>query len=46
MRWLLSLVLSLTASAALAQTGGNDQPAVSSADIAAGLADPTRWLTF
>jgi len=42
----LYLVLSLTASAALAQTGGSAELGISAADIAAGLKDPTRWLTF
>jgi alcohol dehydrogenase (cytochrome c) len=46
MRWFSCLVLSLTAFGALAQTGGNAEPGVSSGEIAAGLADPTRWLTF
>ena len=46
MRWLTSLMLSLAASAAFAQTGGSAAPGVSAADIAAGLNDPTRWLTF
>ena len=46
MRRLTSLMLSLAASAAFAQTGGSEAPGVSAADIAAGLNDPTRWLTF
>src|SRR5690348_17275503 len=38
--------LVLAAPLARAQTGGEAQAGVTSADIAAGLADPARWLTF
>src|SRR5215510_2061858 len=40
------VVLVLAAPLARAQTGGETQAGVTSAEIAAGLADPTRWLTF
>ena len=36
----------LTASTALAQTAEGPASGVTAADIAAGFADPTRWLTF
>jgi alcohol dehydrogenase (cytochrome c) len=46
MRWLSCLALSLTPFVAFAQTGKTEEAGVTAADIAAGLADPTRWLTF
>jgi alcohol dehydrogenase (cytochrome c) len=46
MRWFSIPVLALAASAALAQTGEDAPRGVTAADIAAGFADPTRWLTF
>ncbi|HEY3518433.1 MAG TPA: PQQ-binding-like beta-propeller repeat protein, partial [Gammaproteobacteria bacterium] len=46
MRWLFCLILAFPVFVATAQTGGTEAPGVTAGDVAAGLADPTRWLTF
>ena len=46
MRWFSIPAALLTVSTALAQTAEGPASGVTAADIAAGLADPTRWLTF
>ena len=46
MRGFSILAALLTASTALAQTAEGPASGVTAADIEAGFADPTRWLTF
>src|SRR5688572_8952116 len=46
MRWFSIPAALLSASTALAQTAQSPAPGVTAADIEAGLADPTRWVTF
>ena len=46
LKWVAVLLGVLLGRSVLAQTGESLGAGVTSADIATGFADPTRWLTF